>query len=80
MRAHAVHANANQCNFLSAPVERGVEMNLGLPPTILCARNVEEEMRGGKAHEPDALAELMTDAHNLSLDHVIWIGRIIVAL
>ncbi len=71
MRAHAVHAKAYQCNFLSASIERGVEMALGLPPTVLCARHVEEEMRGSKAHELDALAELMTDAHNLMLVHVI---------
>ncbi len=46
-------------------------MALGLPPTILCVRHVEEEMLHGQAHESDALAELMTDTHNLMLVHVI---------
>jgi hypothetical protein len=64
MRSHAVHVKANQCTFLSAPVERGVEMTLGLPPTHLCTRHVEEEMRSGKGHEQVAIAELMSDAHN----------------
>jgi hypothetical protein len=43
----------------------------GLPPTILRARHVEEEMLSGKAHEQDAIAELMSYAHNLMLVHVI---------
>ncbi len=71
MSTHAVHAKANLWNFLSAPVERGVEMALGLPPTILCTRHVEEEMQSSKAHEQEAVAELMSDAHNLVLLHVI---------
>jgi hypothetical protein len=71
MRAHAVHSKADQCNFLSVPVERGVDMALGLPPTILSARHFEEVMLCGQAHEPDALTELMTDTPHLVLVHVV---------
>ncbi len=52
---------------------------LGLPPTILCACHVEEEMLRGQAHERDALTELMTNAHQLMLVHVVLISRVIVA-
>ena len=80
MRAHSVHTEPNERDFLAAPVECCVGVTLFLTATVDGARHVGQKMWRRKAHEADAVAELMPDRDHLMLGHVKGVGGVVVSL
>ena len=70
VRAHAVHAESNQSDFLATPVEGPISVTLRLPFAVLCARHIFEQMWGGEGCKQDAVTELMPEINSLMLVQV----------
>ena len=58
---HAVHAESDQSNLFTTPIEGSIRVPLRLPFAVLCARHVIEHTRGGEGYKPYAVTELMPE-------------------
>ncbi len=70
MRAHSVHTEPNECDFLATPNECCVGVALFLTATVDGSRHVGKQMRSSVAHEADAVAELMPNRDHLKFGQV----------
>jgi hypothetical protein len=80
LRAHSIHTEPNERDFLATPVECGVGVALFLTATVDGSRHVGKQMLSSEAHEAYAVAELMPDSHHLMLRQVKGVGGVVVAL